>query len=193
MNTYAGIGSRQSPPEILLIMESISKRLSEAGWKLRSGGASGADSAFQRGIQDLPDLINRQEIYLPWNGFNWRLESKPEGIIVPSYSQMVMAEKLARKYHPSFDRLSPKARMLITRNTFQILGLTLNTPVDMVICYTPDGSIGTTTYKTGGTGQAIRMAKDLNIPIYNLGKADHLAKIDEFVHQWCNTSDIVDF
>lgn len=174
-------------------MQNISKRLSEAGWKLRSGGAAGADYAFQRGIEQLPDLASRQEIFLPWNNFNWQLANPESGIIVPTYQQIVAADKIAQQYHPAFNKLSPTARQLIDRNTFQILGLDLKTPVDMVICYTPDGSTGHTTYKTGGTGQAIRIAKGMNIPIFNLGKPEHLKRIDEYVNEWCNTSDIVDF
>jgi predicted Rossmann fold nucleotide-binding protein DprA/Smf involved in DNA uptake len=46
---YAGIGSRSTPPETLPLIESIAARLAEKGWVLRSGGADGADSAFEKG------------------------------------------------------------------------------------------------------------------------------------------------
>lgn len=43
---YTGIGSRQTPPEILKMMTKIATQLESKGWVLRSGGAEGADEAF---------------------------------------------------------------------------------------------------------------------------------------------------
>ena len=190
MNTnmiYAGIGARETPSEILTVMESISLNLGNAGWKLRSGGAIGADSAFQCGIKDLPKLKEKQEIYLPWNNFNYNLACDDIGVYVPTHHQFMKAEPLTRKYHSYYDRLTSKARNLMIRNAFQLLGINLDNPVAMVICYTENGKI------KGGTGQALRISKDYNIPIYNLGNSECLSKIDEYVNQWCNKSEIVDF
>ena len=49
------------------------------------------------------------------------------------------------------------------RNACQILGMDGETPVSMVICWTPKG------LRTGGTGQALRIAEAFNIPIFDLG------------------------
>ncbi len=49
---YAGIGSRDTPASILDLMTRIARRLSARepwGYTLLSGGAAGADSAFERG------------------------------------------------------------------------------------------------------------------------------------------------
>ena len=78
---------------------------------------------------------------------------------------------MTMKYHPNWYRLSVGARRLMARNCHQILGEDLKTPVNFVICWTKDGG------KTGGTGQAMRIADDLNIPIYNLFFEDTLEKI----------------
>jgi predicted Rossmann fold nucleotide-binding protein DprA/Smf involved in DNA uptake len=43
---YAGIGSRETPKEVLKSMTNYAKELSATGWVLRSGGADGADTAF---------------------------------------------------------------------------------------------------------------------------------------------------
>ena len=45
---YAGIGSRRTPPELLDEMEVLGRQLAIADYVLRSGGAKGADSAFER-------------------------------------------------------------------------------------------------------------------------------------------------
>lgn len=43
------------------------------------------------------------------------------------------------------------------------------------------GSIGHTTSKTGGTGQAIRIAKAYDVPIFNLQRDDHRAAWEEVI------------
>ncbi len=60
---YAGIGSREIPRGIVNIMTGISIELENSGYILRSGGAKGADSTFEYGVQN-------KQIYLPWRGFN---------------------------------------------------------------------------------------------------------------------------
>lgn len=50
----------------------------------------------------------------------------------------------------------------MSRNSYQVLEKDLNTPVEFVLCWTKDGKA------SGGTGQAMRIAKDKNIPIFNL-------------------------
>lgn len=63
MKIYTGIGSRETPYEILQLMKELARLMSEC-FILRSGGADGADSAFESGCSGL------KEIYLPWKNFN---------------------------------------------------------------------------------------------------------------------------
>ena len=65
---------------------------------------------------------------------------------------------------------------MMTRNVHQILGLDLRTPTSAVICWTADGATSITTEDTGGTGQAIRIASDLGIPVFNLKNHDDMSK-----------------
>jgi len=46
---YAGIGSRSTPDNVLGIMEKLGIVLAKKGFILRSGGADGADKAFEKG------------------------------------------------------------------------------------------------------------------------------------------------
>jgi len=46
---YAGIGARSTPQNILDIMTNLAHKLSEKEYILRSGGALGADMAFDEG------------------------------------------------------------------------------------------------------------------------------------------------
>lgn len=63
---YAGIGSRRTPPDVCADMTRIAQALGARGFTLRSGGAAGADQAFEEGAADQ----RLREIYLPAEG--WR-------------------------------------------------------------------------------------------------------------------------
>jgi hypothetical protein len=143
---YAGVGSRETPPDILARMTAIAVKASIKDWTLRSGAADGADSAFEAGAKD-------KEIWLPWRGYN------------KHFSQLIVrpgAIAIASKFHPAWDRCSQGAQKLHGRNMHILLGEDLNTPVEFVVCWTKDG------LASGGTGQAIRAAKHYKIPVYNL-------------------------
>jgi hypothetical protein len=68
--SYAGIGSRQTPDHVLAAITAVAKVLAERGYILRSGGAEGADTAFEKGAG------KATEIFLPWRGFNQN-DSRP--------------------------------------------------------------------------------------------------------------------
>ena len=156
MKYYAGIGSRNTPDEIQAKMKRLSNALSKV-FVLRSGGANGADSAFE-------ETSKSCEIYLPSESFNHRIH---DGIKYLNYQKMpgvVQAQDMTYQFHPKADTLSEFAFHLHSRNAMQIFGKDMNHPVDFVICWTPNGEM------TGGTAQAIRIANHYNIPVYNLAK-----------------------
>lgn len=160
---YAGIGSRETPSAILELMTAIARVLADRGFVLRSGGAQGADSAFAAGASEASS-----EIFLPWPGFaqlqGRRYAPGQRGNLLMEGEQTLwrQAEELARRFHPAWDRLSRGARALQTRNSFQVLGPDLVSRSRFVIAWTKDGNA------TGGTGQAIRIALDAGIPVFNL-------------------------
>lgn len=149
MKFYTGIGSRETPPDLQKIMQSIANALANDNWILRSGGAEGADSAFEAGAA-------QKRIYLPWNSFNGKIV---DGInyIVPPYD-----ESWVMDYHPDADYLSPSAKKLMSRNTYQVLGDDLKSPSSFIVCWTQGGKL------KGGTAQALRIAADYKIPRYNI-------------------------
>ena len=176
--TYAGIGSRETPPEIQQTMRTIAAELGARGWLLRSGHAEGADIAFEMGAKDLP-----KEIYLPWQGFNGGRAGAGgiggiDGAINPAtLSSYKQAVAYAEYFHPAWEKCSQGARALHTRNVYQILGQNLDTPVKCVVCWTKDGK------SSGGTGQALRLAEYLEIPIFNLHDPAQLDKLATYVLQ----------
>jgi hypothetical protein len=162
MRYYTGIGSRQTPPTALEAMTVAATALEKAGYTLRSGGAAGADTAFEAGVKN-------KEIYLPWPGFNGRTS--------PFHSPTSAAFEMAEWIHPAWERCSSGARCLHARNCHQVLGLDLQTPSEFVLCWTPGGEV------VGGTATALRIAAIRNIPIYNMGLGlfDHLTNVEQIL------------
>lgn len=157
---YAGIGSRETPDNVLACFVKLAAYLSIKGFTLRSGGAAGADRAFEEGCNKVK---GKKEIYLPWYGFE-----KSDSKLVVSDAK---AFELGKKFHPNWDRLSDGAKKLQARNCHQVLGADLETPSRLIVCWTKNGS------GQGGTGQALRIAKYYNIPVFDAGKYKSIAEI----------------
>ena len=156
---YTGVGSRLTPRQILNQMFAIGSLLAEKNYILRSGGADGADTSFEKGCISKQ---GKKEIYVPWNNFNNR--KNKNDIVLTNIKDTLQwkAADLAEAVHPRWKELAPKVKRLHTRNIFQVLGEDLNSKSDFLICWTPNGMI------VGGTGTAIKVAQRFNIEIFNL-------------------------
>lgn len=175
-NVYAGIGSRSTPEDVLVLMEQLAYALAKRGLILRSGAANGADSRFETGCDQAK---GQKEIYLPWNGFSHRYEDSATGVLV---ANQTLGKNVASRYHKGWSHLKEPAKLLHGRNTFQILGEDTRTPARFVLCWTPDGSLTGRERSSGGTGQALRIATAYSIPIYNLARPEHR----ELAENWIN-------
>jgi hypothetical protein len=93
------------------------------------------------------------------------------------------AEAIAAKVHPRWAYLGNGARLLQSRNSHQVLGRNLDDPVRFVLCWTPDGATSwrETSQKTGGTGQAIRLASQWDAGVHNLQRPDYLRAWEEWL------------
>ena len=211
---YAGIGARATPPEVLRLMTQLAGRMEQDGWRLRSGGARGADAAFETGVQN-PSM---RAIYLPGRSFNGRragpggyvdatslpgwkdaLQSVADYHVNDLYKQAALemqqggglpfgaVTERRQRYGPQRRRdgslKSPEEEVrdlafivnLQARNGMQMMGPNMDRPADLVVAYTPDGAV------QGGTGQALRMAGALGIPIRNLGNPAALASARRYL------------
>ena len=152
--TYAGIGSRATPPDILGVMTRMSGWLARTGWHLTSGGADGADAAFADGAP-----AGRRTIHLPWRGYN-DLDG-PDCRPIADH-QLADCMKIAARHHQDWFRCSGAIRKLHARNVAMLLGPGLDRPVSAVIAWTIRGG------ETGGAGMCMRIAKTHGIPVLNL-------------------------
>jgi hypothetical protein len=167
---YAGVGSRETPADVLALMKELARKMEQQGWILRSGGADGADLAFESGVGD---IFNKQ-VFLPYPGFNGST-SKLSKILPACYD-------IAADVHPAWERCSGFARKAHARNVFQVMGYNLREPSAMVVCWTKDGAIdAATAHKAGGTRTAIVLAAKQGIPVCNLQRAEHRAAIERWL------------
>lgn len=151
-NIYAGIGSRETPKEILELMTLAAKTFAGKGFTLRSGGAIGADIAFEKGCGTNKEIFRAKDC-------------------------TEAAKEMTSKYHPAWDKCNDYARNLHGRNCQILLGRDVANPepVKFVLCWTKDGK------DTGGTGQAIRIATDMGIPVYNLYHREVVERIKTMI------------
>lgn len=173
---YAGIGSRETPESARPLIQKIVTFLHEEGYIMRSGGAPGADEMFETAHKEICQNKELREIYLPWYCFQ------------SNYSPLCIVTKEAiefsMRFHPNPAALTSQGALKIMgRNAYQVLGLDLKSNADFLVCWTANAadsdSDAAVIRSSGGTGQAMRIAKAYNIPFWNLNGGD----IDSF-KQW---------
>lgn len=169
---YAGIGSRETPPDIENLMRILGLNLAIRQYVLRSGAADGADRAFMLGAAVYGGaeeifLAEYRPRYDSMYGLNKhrRIFEDPPGWAMQTVAQ----------YHPRPQALSDYAWKLMARNAQIILGQHGTCNVEFVLCWTKDGK------SSGGTGQALRIAEDKGIKIVNLFHRDEFEKAKEWV------------
>lgn len=166
MISYAGIGSRRISEEESNYIRTLSKTFSSYDFTLYSGHAEGADLAFESGSSN-------SVIWLPWDGFNGVVDGI--SFIVGERDEGISS---ISKYHPNPSSLGRGARLLMSRNHFQIHGDgPLYPMVSFVVCCSDEinGRV------VGGTGQAIRIALDLGIPYFNIRNISSRVKLMDYV------------
>lgn len=154
---YAGIGSRKTPIKELQIMELLGEHLSNKA-HLRSGGALGADQAFALKAKN-------KTIFYAKDCKEWCLDT-----VIKYLPEGITKEK--------FQTWKPYIQQLLGRNMMQILGENGDSPVDFVICYC---DLDYKSFKSGGTGYAVRCAIDHNIKVFNIKDKNQLKALLEYI------------
>ena len=171
---YAGIGSRRTPDAVLAAMADLAETLGHSGCVLSTGGADGADRAFETGAlrTDAPVTV-----HAPWSGYNgYRPGREPESDIdvrVPAPTDAVHGLPyldLARRHHPAWERCGRGPRALFVRNVAILAGALAADgeplPVRAVVAFTPTGLAAGRA--AGGTGHTLRVAGELDVPAVNV-------------------------
>jgi hypothetical protein len=174
MKFFAGIGSRTIPKTVAIDMENISKCLTQRGYILRSGNATGSDQAFAKGVHG-----KNAQIWLPWKDFEQEFQD-----LYPEHRYRLVGDECCpgepdpeawdsvEKFHPYFKKMLElkdtsrsdeyyRFMRFMSRNYRQVRGWG-EADSEFVICWTHDGT------DVGGTGQAIRIANHYGIPVFNM-------------------------
>lgn len=192
---YSGIGSRETPENILGVMEDAAFRLARLGWVLRSGKAKGADAAFQRGMQRYSAEHHNvpkeklAEIYIPWSGFkgdndlldDWDVALNNIDRIFPD--QVSQRFELMKQVHPAAEYMRDNKRgafALHSRNVHQLMGPNLSEPrlSSFVLYYANEDKNGN---PKGGTATAVKLAKMNGIRTLNLLTQEGHGKLAMFL------------
>lgn len=140
---YGGVGSRDTPTHACEAMERIGVALCKRGWMLRSGGAIGADRAFQRGAEAVDRTL--LEVFNAYDAVGH-----------------VWAHQDAAAHQPGWEGCNGSARLLLARNSLIVRGHDMQTHILFLVCWTERGQV------IGGTGQTMRVCASAGIPIFNL-------------------------
>lgn len=177
--SYAGVGARETPAEVLALMRALARVLAAGGWVLRSGMSPGADRAFYEGALAGGGRI---ELYLPWPGFGAQARAghEPAELVYELARPLPAAYELAESHRPGFRDLPGAQRALLARDGHQVLGRALVDPVDAVVCWTPQGDLDGAGERSGGTGQTLRVARARapGATVLNLERAEHRARVE---------------
>lgn len=178
------IGSRQLEQkqeyfEDIKLCYNVCMRLAQLGVTFTSGLCElGIDGIAQKAYSKAVDLglakESQFEVYVA-DQYNIRRSTLPRKhlAIVRNKDLISETERIASEVHPAWDRCNEWARGMHSRNCHQILGYDLKSPVDAVICWTPDGAV------VGGTATAIRIAMKYDIPVFNLGVSDKKSVLND--------------
>lgn len=173
-NIYTGIGSRKTPKDVCDWMYNFAVKMRNAGIKLRSGGAIGADSAFERGSGRI------KEVYIHKNGYKGKYHNRLNVAL-----DMLTGDKREECYHKAasvhqgWRNCDDWARAMHARNILQIEGV--DGPLsDFVVYWTEyDKSFN----PKGGTATAVNYGKSLGIPTFNLNVPTQKDELLAFVKE----------
>ena len=178
------IGSRQLEQKQeyfkdIKLCYNVCMRLAQLGITFTSGLCEiGMDGIAQKAYSKAVDLglakESQFEVYVA-DQYNIRRSTLPRRHLATVRNKDLISEteRIASEVHPAWDRCNEWARGMHSRNCHQILGYDLQSPVDAVICWTPDGKI------QGGTATAIRIAMKCDIPVFNLGVSDKKSVLND--------------
>jgi hypothetical protein len=158
--TFAGIGTRGATArEIGTIIEVCASLSALGGW-CYSGNADGCDIACQTGAG------KQSTAWIPWPRFNFQVYDAEAlcGDVVDA-GEGKRGRKYAEEAFPNLASAKQGVQKIMTRNAYQVIGDKSHPRVAFVLCCADPDPVRIV---AGGTGQAVRIATALKIPVFNL-------------------------
>ena len=152
----ACFGSRQTPPNVLSLMEELGAFIAQNGGLVASGHAQGADQAFERGASSVDPT--RVLVCLPWRGYERNVPISPgAGVSVLTELPKTHRENLlamAKQHHGAWHRLSRGGKLL------QGCNMLIGELAQFGLCYLNHDRPG-----KGGSGQCWRYLRSCGVPV----------------------------
>ena len=164
--SYTGVGSRDITDEEWELIVSVAKWLAQ-WFKMRSGKANGADSAFEWGVHE-SEYPDNKEIYIPWPKFEGNeIPGEKISLDRPDSVNFALTLQYAKEIHPRWEKLTQGAKKLHQRNVHQVLGRDLEnpTPSKFLLACSDEDKNGDV---KGGTRTAWMLAKQFDVPCLNI-------------------------
>jgi hypothetical protein len=164
------IGTRRPSRKHYQLMSLWAEELTALGIEVSTGAARGSDQAAMYGSSKGDP--SKLHIFLPWKGFNRELI--PEEANVTVYDKRVHTKwiKSVQWYHPNYRALTDGGVSLHARN----YGIVADPePVDFVIACPHN------LFDLGGTGQGMRVAEALKVPVYNILYPSAVAEVGRVI------------
>lgn len=170
MRYYTGVGSRGVSGEISRLQAKIGRTLAIKGFTLLTGGAIGSDYNFLEGSSRIDQSLS--QVWRPTNQDGSLSEGKvPFG--KPHISVFYIQEDdfqkareylISNKILPYFDKMDVYAQWLHARNYYQVFSTYDIAPSEFVVYYAKEWN----GVVEGGTRTAVGIARNEDIPTYNL-------------------------
>lgn len=159
----------------------VAYRLAELGITFTSGlcetGLDGiAQKAYSRALEHGKTSTDKFEVYVAEQKNITRSTLPNKHLAIVRNPNLIKeTHKLCLEVMGSdhWNRCNDWAKGMHSRNCHQIFGYDLKSPVDAVICWTPNGNV------VGGTATALKLAMRAGIPIFNLGRPDQDKVLEE--------------
>ena len=144
----ACIGSRDLTAAKAAELENLGRLLAEAGYRINTGNATGADQAFARGANFIdPGLVT---LYLPWPSYEQAAQTLGNTLVA---DLDVYYHHVAAAHHPNWKNLTAGVQRLMVRNAAIIV------QSELVLALLNPHKLG-----GGGTGHGWRIAEALRRP-----------------------------
>jgi hypothetical protein len=165
----ACIGSRETPSDILAWMTAMGGQFVRSGYRIITGNAPGADQAWAAGGNKIDPA--KVTLCLPWASFENRAVHFQNTIRVLA-DKMTDVERhryydVAAAVHPAWEHMTPGGQRLHARNAMIVQEARL--------------VFGYCTASSGGTLSAFRIAREMQIPCYDVSERSVRAKVDELI------------
>jgi hypothetical protein len=165
--SLAIIGTREPDDFQYDTAEDLARYVStEFGMRVRTGAANGIDHQAMKGT-----MAGKLDCCLPWFSYNRSIiPAHANCIVYDPWHDRAWSESVD-KHHPNPDKLTRGARALHARN-YGIIA-----PAYAALAFPGRG-------ESGGTGQGIRIARDLGIPIYVRSRGEMQGRETDVILTW---------